>query len=394
MVMKVLIIAFGHPDNVLSFSRELSKHIDLTVAFVISSNPYREGVMNLDVSQLSYGLNKNQEQNLKLLPEGIQKFIGKNLTLYFIRTYNRKVFKDFKLKNYRSLRKTIYEIKADNFDLIHFNGNSGFLLYFVPLLRSFPKVWTLHDYKGHSGEKNLKAFLINIFTSRFIMHFIQHYEYLNQQFIATYKLNRNKVHTIYSGSFDVYKYFTKRNPGILKKKYILFFGRISPYKNIDLLLNAYERIALTEKPNLIIAGAGKFWFDISKYKSNPKIEILNRYIESDELVYLIQNSLYIAAPYKDATHSGVIATAYAFNKPVIATNVSGLSEIIKNKETGILVRPDDPDSLSKAIIHLVKHPEQLEIYKKNIIDLKKNGIFSCDNISRKYIRIYKSIISN
>ena len=57
----------------------------------------------------------------------------------------------------------------------------------------------------------------------------------------------------------------------------------------------------------------------------------------DELSALIQESSFVVCPYKDATQSGVVMSAYALKKPVIATRVGGLVEMVEDKKTGLLV---------------------------------------------------------
>ena len=54
-------------------------------------------------------------------------------------------------------------------------------------------------------------------------------------------------------------------------------------------------------------------------------------------------------PYLDATQSGIAQIAFGFEKPVIATNVGGLPEVVKDGETGVLCEPGDPEALRDAI---------------------------------------------
>ena len=75
-------------------------------------------------------------------------------------------------------------------------------------------------------------------------------------------------------------------------------------------------------------------------------------------------------PYKSATQSGVIATAYEFNVPVIASKVGGLSEYVKDEETGILVPPDNPEALAAALIRYFEEGLFYEM-RKNIPSFKQ-----------------------
>jgi glycosyltransferase involved in cell wall biosynthesis len=385
----------GHPDNVLSLTREMNKELDVTLVFVVSGMQFTEGVLDLNLTSLQYGLNTNIQHNLEILPYHIRKYLGEGFQLYFLRTPDLKILKDKKLRNFRYIRNAIKKLKKENFDVVHFNGTSGFLLYFVPMLRKYPKIWTLHDFKAHTGEKNIQAFLINRFVSKFKFHFIQHYRYLRNQLIQHYRLPAHKVHTLYSGSLDVIADFPETPIPGLSSDYILFFGRISQYKGVDTLLQAYTQLEKNASvPKLVIAGNGNFWFDTTPYEQDPDIKIINRYVSSSELVYLIRHSQYIVTPYKDATHSAVIATAYAFNKPVLATNVDGLSEVVLPNETGLLVNPNNPDALKEGMQKMNRDPNIIDSYSENIMNLRKDGKLSWKRIIQDYINVYQKALTN
>ena len=110
-----------------------------------------------------------------------------------------------------------------------------------------------------------------------------------------------------------------------KENYVLFFGRISPYKGVEYLFRAMERVHKVH-PNVkvIVAGSGEMYFDASEYEKYEYVKIVNRFIELDELADLIRGALFTVCPYTDATQSGVVYSSFALNTPVIATNVGGL----------------------------------------------------------------------
>lgn len=124
---------------------------------------------------------------------------------------------------------------------------------------------------------------------------------------------------------------------VINDRYYLFFGRISKYKGIMNLLEAYDAIKRKEKPLLVIAGSGKIG---SKEKEiiqkNNNIILINRYIEDCEMIYLIRNSLTVVLPYIEASQSGVIPIAYYFSVPVITSNVPGLVEFVQKGVSGIV----------------------------------------------------------
>jgi len=170
---------------------------------------------------------------------------------------------------------------------------------------------------------------------------------LRDQLINYYNLPQEKVSYIPSGPLDVFKSFKPEYPIDTNEKYILFFGRISKYKGIEYLISAFNQIShIFPDIKLIIAGRGNLMFHLEE---NENIIFINRYIKTSELVGLIQNSLFIVVPYTDSTHSAVVATSYTFLKPVIASKVGGLPEIVRDGETGFLVKPKNVNELAEKM---------------------------------------------
>ena len=216
--------------------------------------------------------------------------------------------------------------------------------------------------------------------------FLSRNDTLINAFKERYHIPQRKIHYAALAPYDVLSAIP-RDPAKHPSDF-LFIGRISQYKGIDTLLDAMTRLSSTRpKAKLIVAGAGDFWFDISSYKNNPCIEIIHRFITPGELVAFIQDTRYVICPYTDGTQSGVIMSALAFGRPVIASNVGNFSSIIKNGVNGILVPPSNPAALAEAM------DSALDPSKDSIIQENMSGTgFSqeWDMIARMYIDAYRS----
>jgi D-inositol-3-phosphate glycosyltransferase len=147
-------------------------------------------------------------------------------------------------------------------------------------------------------------------------------------------------------------------------KYILFFGFIREYKGLDLLLKAFADERFRElKVKLLIAG--EFYTDskpylelIEKLGLKDNIVLRTEFIENSEIVNYFCAADIVAQPYKDATQSGVTQIAYHFEKPMLTTNVGGLSEMVPDGRVGYVVSPE-VNEISEALLRFfIEQKEQ------------------------------------
>ena len=165
--------------------------------------------------------------------------------------------------------------------------------------------------------------------------------------------------------------------------YILFAGKISPYKGLDYLLPAMKKVhEQCPDSRLVVAGGGKYHFDISLYQTLSYIDIRNRFIPDNELVALIANAAFMVCPYTDATQSGVIMSAFAFHKPVIATNVGGLPEMVRDGIEGMIVKERDTEALASAIITLWQRKDLIRKFSLQIAQRYEEGELSWKHIAQ------------
>ncbi len=142
------------------------------------------------------------------------------------------------------------------------------------------------------------------------------------------------------------------------QRVILFFGRITPYKGLDYLISAFQKLSREQnKYCLIIAGRVERceanWRDIrSKLDEEVRkgnVVIRDSFIPDDEVETYFKAGDVLVLPYRDIYQSGVLFTGQRFGIPVLAADVGSFSEEIIEGRTGFLFQPEDPNDLARAI---------------------------------------------
>lgn len=268
-----------------------------------------------------------------------------------------------------------------------------FMLYF--LRRHM--VLTVHDPFIHTGRDSIVVRLRRKMAFRLIPYFIILNKAQRQEFLDFYHLSSNRVTTAFL-SCCTYLRMVQPDLSTLPtfnpqpSQYILFSGKISPYKGLDYLLPAMKKVH-EQCPDcrLVVAGGGEYHFDITPYQNLSYVEIRNRFIPEEELVALISHSQFMVCPYTDATQSGVVMSAFAFDKPVIATNVGGLPEMVKDGRYGIIVKEKDCDKLAEAIVRLWTQKELAESFSRNIHHDYSTGELSWRKAAEQFTVLYEAI---
>lgn len=280
-------------------------------------------------------------------------------------------------------------------DVIHFNNilyfNHFYLLWFRHKL-----LVSIHDPFPHSGEEAEALRFSHRFYRKINTLFIKNHLLYNNIMVADYavdrKISQSRVHAASLGPYECLNVF--ESDKLQDEVDFLFFGRIQRYKGLDLLLEAFTNV-ISKHPNatLTIAGSGSFWFDIASYPIPPKnIRIINRFIPACELSELIISSRVVVCPYRDATQSGVVMSAYGLHKPVIVTGVGALPRSVENGITGVVVPPNDPEALASAMIDFLAIQRNDRKYRDAIEQIYHNGEKSWKAISVNLTRIYRSVI--
>lgn len=262
------------------------------------------------------------------------------------------------LQQVRMLFQLLRRIRNFDPDIIHLQQGHLWFNFLLPLLRRYPLVLTIHDPQHHVGDwesQKTPQAIIN-FGFRRAMQIIVHSEKLKQEVVDELHLPSEIVHVIPHVSIgdDMVQQQVEEEDGL-----ILFFGRIWAYKGLEYLIRA-EPLITAQVPGarILIAGQGEDFAPYQRLMVHPEHFIVhNEYVSDDKRAELFRRSSVVVLPYIDASQSGVIPVAYTFAKPVVATTVGGLPELVEDGRTGYLVPPRDEKTLAEAIVRLLRDKE-------------------------------------
>ncbi len=137
-------------------------------------------------------------------------------------------------------------------------------------------------------------------------------------------------------------------------KTILFFGYVRPYKGLADLLEAL-RLARPDAWDTLLV-VGEFYEPRERYAAalahpalQGKVTVVDRYVANEEVAAYFAAADVVALPYRAATGSGIAQVAFGAGVPVIATRTGGLEEVVEEGTTGLLVPPEEPAALARAL---------------------------------------------
>ena len=174
---------------------------------------------------------------------------------------------------------------------------------------------------------------------------------------------------------------------------LLFFGFVRAYKGLDLLLQSMAQ-KMVRQLNVKLLVAGEFYEDKKKYTDliqslnlQDKVIIHENYIPEDRVKFYFGAADLVTQTYKSATQSGVTQIAYHFDKPMLVTNVGGLSEIVDHEKNGFVVEPN-PQAIGAAIYRYF-HDHKEDAFE--IAVRKGKERFSWSFFTKKFISFAESI---
>lgn len=359
------------------------------------------------VFDLAVNLPTNKFESVVVIGEG--ELLSKKLEQKDIRTIKidelaREI--DSK-KDWRGLKKLIKIIREEKPDIIHFNSSKiGFLgslavLYikFLNLLGisklKFKSIFTSHGWafnEKHRSFFSKLTFYVAHYITVFVCNTTIAVSNKTRKNINFLPFINNKIKVIYNG-IDT-KDIVEENKTIERTTddiVLVSLSELHKNKGIDTAIKAISLL-----PQKILSQIKYFVTGDGEEK-----EILQRLVEDlnlrDKVIFLgfVENAKSLIPkadifimPSRTENLPFALLEAGVCGKPIVATSVGGIPEVIKDMDTGILIHPDRPRELCEAIVYLLENKEKREYMANKIKDeIKKN--FSLEKMLKKTIEVYK-----
>jgi glycosyltransferase involved in cell wall biosynthesis len=186
------------------------------------------------------------------------------------------------------------------------------------------------------------------------------------------------------------------------KKTILFFGRITPYKGLEYLIDAFQQIVRRDEFQLIVAGRPEndcqsYWRALQDRALEDerlgRILLRAEHIPDDETEIYFKAADVLVLPYRQIYQSGVLFLGYSFGLPILAADVGDLKEEIVEGHTGFVFNPEDPVHLAKTIERYFSSElfSDLNNRRKKISDYAKER-HSWDVVGQMTMSVYAGLL--
>lgn len=285
------------------------------------------------------------------------------------------------LSHAESMARLIRRFKRSPPDVIHFQWAPLAVVdsQFIPSFRRIaPTVMTVHDSNPFNNNPSSRIQRIGALK---ILHCFDHL--IVHTAVARDRLLRvgipdEKVSIIAHGLLtDHIPQPAQKPPGENERVQLLLFGKIKPYKGVDVMLRALALLPQDVRERCVVKVVGwpempmaPLFSMVKDLHLEAQVEFDLRFVPDDEVASMIARADALVFPYRDIDASGVLMLAIAAGRPIVASNLGIFSEWLSDQAAGTLIPPDDPDELSRSLERLITDPDYRLSKSQRILDLR------------------------
>ena len=291
---------------------------------------------------------------------------------------NQRLINSFNFFNWNNVIKKINDFDPELLISSYWTPLISICLSYINsgVSKKIKKIGLIHNAKPHEKSYLNSFFLIRYLGSidkyiTFSLNVKKNILELNSKIVgkSIFLPTPNKY------GFPIESNIAKRRLGLSQNiTYIMFFGLIRPYKGLDLLIKAFNKLKKNSKSiELLIVGEN--YESIKKYKNlrefvqnTESIRLINKFVNEKMVKYWFSAADLIVQPYKSSSQSGITSMAIQFEKIIVTTNVGGISEKINHKKNGFVCKANYHDIANKIIDAL---KSEKKVLVKNIRKTKK-----------------------
>jgi len=391
----VRIVYYTHSaffEAALCLVKELSQQVQLHLLLELSPGAWQTAGFDLDRRPLPAGLIPADDVLKDVLPSGVRAYWQSTASFHLVVHSSRRSIHPSSWEISRRVLRFTGECGAD---VLHIDDVdvSPRLALALPTLRRLPVVITVHDPEPHSGERNWRKWLARRLAYPKASRFVLHNAAGREGFAERNRISSTSIEIARLGAYTIFREWSSQ-PAHREASTVLFFGRLSPYKGLDGFYEAARLIARrVTGVKFVVAGRpvpGYIPPPPPSLDASAAVEVVDRYLSNREAARLFQSASVVVCPYRTATQSGVVLTAFAFAVPVVATAVGGLPEYVIPWRTGLLVPVGDSQAIADAVCQILLNPE-LAAQLRHGIATAAEGVLSWRHAADSLVRIYSSL---
>ena len=222
------------------------------------------------------------------------------------------------------------------------------------------------------------------------------YEKTALSFADVITVNSNEGYNYYTEmGFNVVQIPNAIDLNIIPKKstkqfenQMIFAGRLSKEKGVETLVKAATQ--LPDNYHLLIAGSGPLERKVRDLASKkPNVHYLG-YKSKQDVLSLIHSSDLLIQPSLEEGMSSTLLEAMGCGTCILASNIEGISEIVENEKTGVLVEPNNSDELLNKILELLPEKEKRLMMVKEGLQIVKQ--YDWKEVGKLYLDTYQSLL--
>jgi glycosyltransferase involved in cell wall biosynthesis len=284
-----------------------------------------------------------------------------------------------------------YRRAARAADVIHFQWLSVQALDQFLLPRG-PVVLTAHDLLPREPRAGQLWAQRRLYER--VAAVVVHSQFGRRMLVEDLGVDPAKVHVIHHGSFAHLTDQAVERPlpadlSTVAGPVVLFFGLLRPYKGLEVLLEAWTGI---EDAELWIVGRPRMELESLRAGAPDRVRLMPRFVSDAELPAFFRRADIVVLPYTSAERfdqSGVLATALAFGRPAIVSDVGGFSEVAA-AGAAVLVPPGDAAALHGSLTGLLGDPVERERLGAAALGVAQ-GEYSWDAVAARTLTVYESL---